>query len=209
MKKLSKIINKTSGKLTYLGIQKSEGGRTFVKVLCQCGTVKFINKYSYTKGLSKTCGCSWSTNESVTTHGDTKKDSEYFYLYRRYNDIKTRCYNKNREKYKIYGGRGIEMCEEWKNSYESFKDWALQNGWDKNLSIDRINNNGNYEPSNCRWVDNYVQANNKSNNVIIEIDGVKKNLTQWARYYGVNVKTAHTRYSRNKDIKDIFNLDGE
>ena len=143
------------------------------------------------------------------SHGDTKKDSEYYFLYRRYSNIKTRCYNKNSEGYKKYGAKGIEMCEEWKNSYESFKVWALQNGWDESLSIDRINSNGNYEPSNCRWVDDYVQANNKSNNVIIEIDGVKKNLTQWARYYGVNEKTAHTRYGRNKDTKYIFDKESK
>ena len=75
--------------------------------------------------------------------------------------MKARCYNNNNKFYHIYGGRGIEVCEEWLNNYESFYNWAINNGWEKGLTIDRIDVNGNYEPSNCRWVDNFVQARNR------------------------------------------------
>lgn len=78
--------------------------------------------------------------------------------------MKDRCYNKNNEKYKHYGGRGISVCEQWRNSYVEFSEWAKAHGYADDLTIDRIDTNGNYEPNNCRWVDYTTQNNNKRNN---------------------------------------------
>ena len=78
-----------------------------------------------------------------------------------YQGMKQRCYNTNRPNYQFYGGRGITICDEWLNSPQAFYDWAMANGYRENLSIDRIDNNGNYEPQNCRWVSMKIQATNK------------------------------------------------
>lgn len=101
-----------------------------------------------------------------------------------------RCENPKREKYPNYGGRGITVCDEWHN-FSVFVEWAYSNGYESSLTIDRIDNNGNYEPSNCRWVDAVAQANNKSTNVVIEACGITGNATQWARLLGISPYTIH------------------
>ena len=108
-------------------------------------------------------------------------------LYRIYYGMRTRCYNKNdRKKYALYGGRGIRICEEWKDNFIVFKEWALKNGYNDNLSIDRININGNYEPSNCRWISNQEQQNNKRNNTFLIYKNEKKTVAQWSRETGLS-----------------------
>lgn len=103
-----------------------------------------------------------------------------------------RCSNKNAVGYKHYGGKGIQVCDEWKDS-TAFIKWALANGYRDDLTIDRIDSNKNYEPDNCRWADWKVQANNTSRNHYLTINGETKTLAQWAEYYGVPYKYVHKR----------------
>lgn len=121
-------------------------------------------------------------------------------LYRIYNAMKSRCYNPNIPSFKYYGGRGITVCNEWLNDFSTFKEWALNNGYNDNLTIERLDVNGNYEPSNCIWATYKVQANNMRSNRLITINGVTKNLTEWSEYYGINVKTVRDRLKRGWDI---------
>ena len=102
--------------------------------------------------------------------------------------MKNRCYNPQNKFYKDYGGRGITVCSEWldkKNGHKNFREWALENGWKEGYSIDRINVNGNYEPSNCRWATPTEQANNRRNNNFVTINGVTKTTTEWAKQIGI------------------------
>ena len=117
-------------------------------------TQTFFIKSEYTKS----CGCynKRRLSETHKTHG--LKSTR---LYSIWADIKTRILNPKNKRYSDYGGRGIDICEEWKNDFMSFYDWAMLNGYSDELSIDRIDNNGNYEPSNCRWVGDTIQARNK------------------------------------------------
>ena len=104
-------------------------------------------------------------------------------------DMKNRCYNPQNKFYKDYGGRGITVCSEWldkKNGHKNFREWALENGWKEGYSIDRINVNGNYEPSNCRWATPTEQANNRRNNNFVTINGVTKTTTEWAKQIGIS-----------------------
>jgi len=117
-----------------------------------------------------------------TTHGHTKTT-----LYYTWADMIDRCENKKNGAYNDYGGREICVCEEWHNA-EIFIKWANENGYRKGLQIDRINNNGNYEPSNCRWVTRVVNANNKRSNIFIEHNGERRTIAEWARYFDVNYK---------------------
>ena len=97
-----------------------------------------------------------------------------------YSHMKARCYNKNRWNYQYYGARGIKICDEWKNNYQAFKKWALENGYQDNLSIDRIDVNGNYCPENCRWTTDKEQKNNTRRNHYITYNGKTQSMSKWA-----------------------------
>lgn len=129
-------------------------------------------------------------------HGDYKSR-----LYRTWCNMKGRCYRKSAKGYENYGGRGIKVCEEWKNSYISFRNWALKNGYDKNAKVrectlDRIDVDGDYTPKNCRWINNTEQQNNKRNSHLIYYNGERKSLSEWARIKKINYKTLEKRVKK-------------
>lgn len=95
------------------------------------------------------------------------------------------------------------MCDEWKNSFSKFREWAINNGYREDLSIDRIDVNGNYEPSNCRWVDAKVQSNNRRNNIIVEYNNERMTLKQWSDLLNLNYKIVHFNYKRGIKLEDI------
>ena len=121
-------------------------------------------------------------------------------LYRIFYDMKTRCYNKKRKTYKNYGGRGIIMCNEWLNNFDNFYNWAINNGYKDNLTIDRINVNGNYEPNNCRWVIMREQFHNRTDNVYFIINNKKKCLAELCEEYNMPYQTVRKRLERGKNI---------
>lgn len=114
-------------------------------------------------------------------------------LYSIWTNMKTRCYNKNSPKYKVYGARGITVCETWKNSYIVFKEWAITHGYSDCLTLDRIDVNGNYEPSNCRWLSVKQQENNRTNNRLITYKGETKTMSEWAEYLGISYNCLQMR----------------
>ncbi len=120
--------------------------------------------------------------------------------------MKSRCENQKNKSYKDYGAKGISVCEEWYDSVNFF-EWALRNGYKEGLEIDRIDVNGNYEPSNCRWINRLENANNKTNNKYISHNGETKTLAEWSRFYDVNYKNLSRLlikgYSMNDAIKRI------
>lgn len=118
--------------------------------------------------------------------------------------MKQRCYNKNHINYKRYGGRGITVCDEWLNNSQAFVDWALSHGYADDLTIDRIDNNGNYEPDNCRWATQEEQQHNKSSNVFLTYKGKTQDIKQWADDLGVYYVTLWTRYKNGWDTKRII-----
>ena len=132
---------------------------------CECGNVFKAQTPSINSGNTKSCGC---YNIIMVKHIGTTHGKSNTLLYKKWRNIKNRCFREKDNHYKYYGGRGITICDEWKDDFKAFYDWSLQNGYEKGLSIDRINNDGNYEPSNCRFTTKSVQARNtrilKSNN---------------------------------------------
>ncbi len=119
----------------------------------------------------------------------------------RYSHMKERCYNKNSKSYKRYGGRGIKVCDEWKNSYQSFKDWALKNGYQDGLEIDRIDNEGDYSPDNCRFVTKKENLRNTSRCKYYTYNGKTQNLSKWCEELGLNYQMVAVRIHRGIDFE--------
>ena len=131
----------------------------------------------------KSCGCLnvETQNRTHTTHGLSKER-----LYHVYYTMKARCNNPKNAIYPRYGGRGIKVCTEWADSFLSFYEWAVNNGYREGLSIDRIDTDGNYEPDNCRWVDSFAQANNKSVNHLMTLNGETHTISEWSKITGIS-----------------------
>lgn len=208
---MNKGVGSKIGRLTLLKkVYKEENNqkRLYWKCQCECGNTKVIRSDAIGK-KTFSCGClgkerlneQHSKKRGKYKDNDSKSYSVYHKLYKTWCHIKSRCYNKNDNSYKLYGGRGIKMCDEWLDSYSSFKAWAMNNGFDTNakgheLSIDRINVDSDYCPENCRWVDPKTQANNTRSNFYIIINGEKKTITEWGRKYNLDPSTIRRRYKK-------------
>lgn len=196
MSKLIDLTEQRFGMLTvkeFAGLNKHKQAKW--KCLCDCGNTKVIASNNLRRGLIVSCGCYKDENSKHihVTHGHSKTR-----LYKIWQGIKRRCYNSNEIRYKNYGGKGIKMFEEWKNDFSIFEEWALNNGYEDDLTIDRIDLSKDYDPSNCRWATIEQQANNKSNNVFVEVNGITHTLGEWAKIVGVPYRTIYNRYSRGE-----------
>ena len=154
---------------------------------CECGNTVIVRGCNLKSGASTSCGCLRKEHPNRTTHGGTGTR-----LYNIWTGMIRRCTNIHDRYYERYGGRGIKVCDEWRNSFEIFREWAYNNGYLPNLSIDRIDNDGDYNPENCRWTDMQTQQNNKSNNHYITFNGKTMTMSQWAR-------EVHIGYQKLKD----------
>ena len=158
------ISGQKFGRLTAVKrLEKSDKAGFIWECLCDCGNVINVSVKMLRSGNTKSCGCLRDEKISLVNkkHGESKKSR----LYGVWVGIRQRCNDPSHKSYKNYGGRGIRVCDEW-NDFMTFKDWAIRNGYDESAeygdcTIDRIDVNGNYEPSNCRWVDMKIQACNK------------------------------------------------
>jgi hypothetical protein len=172
---------------------------------CDCGTQRPILSSPLRAGSSKSCGCLQKNGiGTCATHGEARgKRTKEWWTWR---SIKNRCFNKNDDSYADYGGRGITVCERWKNSYTAFLEDMGRKPNLPRISIHRIDNNGSYEPGNCIWADDSIQANERRSNIKITIAGVTKNASQWADHFGVNRGTALRRLKQKWDPLDAVSL---
>lgn len=187
------LTGKRFGKLTATKrVENTPAGLAVWECQCDCGVIKKIRACNLVHGKTKSCGCLRAeTNiKKSTTHGES-----HTRLYSIWRGMNKRCYQKSTYGYKHYGGRGITVCDEWRGSYEAFRDWAVINGYNDKLTLDRINNDKNYCPENCRFVDFEVQENNRRNNRKVTYNGVTLNLGQWQKITGI----PKTTLSRNLD----------
>lgn len=171
---------------------------------CECGNKKEITGGDLRSGKVKSCGCYKKEylSKEYTTHGLKKHR-----IYNIYHGMVDRCTNSENANFYRYGGRGIKVCDEWLNEESgllAFYEWSLSNGYDEKLTIDRIDNDGNYEPSNCRWITFKKQQNNKSTNHYVEINGETKTLKEWSEIYQISYATIFQRLKRGwSDVEAV------
>lgn len=183
--------------ISYYG-KKPNANRHFWNARCDCGEKMIITATKIRKNQPKSCSACRKPNK---THGKT--NTRLFYIWQ---SMKGRCYNENNQDYYNYGARNIKVCDEWLNDFMGFYNWSINNGYNSNLSIDRIDNDKGYCPSNCRWATDIEQANNKKNNIIIEYKGVRDTLPNWARKMGISAGTLQSRYYNNWSVEDMLTI---
>lgn len=205
MKKSEKYTDLTNKKFTRLTAICRTDNNTYEpmwKCQCDCGKIKIVRARNLLSGTTKSCGCLQKeiVKNANTTHG--KSNTRLFNIWQ---NIKRRCYNKNYKYYSYYGGKGIIMCEEWKNSFQAFYEWSIKNDYSDTLTIDRINSDKNYEPSNCRWVNRLVQQNNRKSNHKFTINGETKTIMEWCKIYNVPYERTRRRVvNEHWDIIDAL-----
>ena len=122
-----------------------------------------------------------------------------------WHQMKRRCYNSSADSYKYYGARGIQVCDEWLYDLDAFYYWALDNGYDDHLTIDRIDSNRDYEPENCRWSSMKEQDNNRTNSIFLEHNGVTHTIPEWSEILGIEQYVIRNRLNRGWSIDDALN----
>lgn len=180
------------GRLLVVGYSHTNASKKAVWLCrCDCGNEKLVAGCHLKSGHTVSCGC---YKRELDTERPKVHGLKGTRLYRIWSNMKSRCYIESVPCYKDYGGRGIKVCAEWLDDFKSFYDWAMVNGYNDDLSIDRIDNDGNYEPGNCRWVTQAVQSNNRRGVIIVSHNGETHSLKRWAEITGINYSTLMSRY---------------
>lgn len=198
------LTGKRFGRLTVLKHDYVDyNGISFWKCVCDCGNEVVVRSTSLKNGMTKSCGCykREQSSQRFTKHGLSDHP-----LYVVWTDMKRRCCNESDPAWYRYGGRGITVCEEWVNDFKAFYDWAIDHGWEPGLTLDRRDNNEGYDPWNCRFVSETVQANNRCSNRLIRYAGETNTIAEWATIFDINYFTLRARINRGdmRDFEEYF-----
>ncbi len=196
------IAGKRFGHLTVIGYAFTNNhNKSMWHCRCDCGKKIIVSGSHLVNGHTKSCGCFRvaASGDRVRKHG-----MKHTRLYRIWQGMKSRCTIESVPCFDSYGGRGITVCDEWSNSFEAFHDWAMSHGYSGNLTIDRIDVNGNYCPENCRWITQKEQCNNTRVNRTMTFNGEAHTLKEWSEITGINYRTMYSRYLRGKSPEEIL-----
>ncbi len=175
--------------------------------ICDCGNNTTVLAKSLRGGRTRSCGCLLSESsktrmtELLTKHG--RSGTKLYCVYR---SMIERCTKPQHKSFHNYGARGISVCDEWTNDRIAFFEWAVDNGYREGLTLDRIDNDGNYEPSNCRWVTQKENSNNTRKNVRFSFGGETHTISEWANITGLSYSKIYQRYRARKNPKDILSV---
>lgn len=199
------FTGKRFGKLVVIEPIEGLGVRGRWRCKCDCGNETIVFGSNLGKSTIS-CGCYAREASSKRNSTHHKSKSRLFPIWQ---SMKQRCENPKAHAYPNYGGRGIKVCEEWSKSFTAFEEWAFANGYDENApkgkcTIDRIDNDGNYEPNNCRWADSSTQQNNKRVRVELEWDGRKMSVAEWSKETGLTHSTILRRIRRGWSVGDAL-----
>lgn len=177
---------------------KNKQGAAMWRCKCDCGNEKVVCGAELRRGKTFSCGCLHSEVQKklLTKYGFS--NSRIAQIWR---GMMNRCNSPRSKSYELYGGRGINVCDEWAANVENFREWALESGYTEDLTIDRIDPNGNYEPGNCRWVDMKTQQNNRRNNVLLTYDGLTRTITEWSEITGIDYTVIKARVRKGWPIE--------
>ncbi len=206
--KIRDLTRQVFGRLTVISAAGQDKYKAVLWLCqCYCGKKTIVRGASLISGATQSCGCLHreKAKECHTTHGlsidpATGKESRLFRIWKR---MVNRCTNPEDDGYFRYGGRGIQVCNEWLD-VTNFFEWTLANGYQDDLTIDRRDNDGNYEPDNCRWATQAEQSRNKSNNVFLTYKGQTMCLADWERNLGFKKSTLSGRLRNGKTIGKIY-----
>lgn len=202
MGKLIDIVGQRYGRLLVVGFIERRNKHSIYKCLCDCGREVEASSNILRVGKKKSCGCynSELIKTRSTTHGLTMHP-----LFRTWCDMKNRCYYVKHNRFLNYGGKGIKVHEPWLN-FINFYNWATNNGWEKGLTIDRIDNNKNYEPNNCKFSTIKQQNRNRTTCKYIEYNGQKMTIVEWSEKLNIPYGTLQSRLKRGWSVEKAFIL---
>lgn len=195
------LSGKRFGKLMVVSKSGNKNRNVYWKCLCDCGNEIEVKTAELNRATTISCGC-YSKKRFVEEN--TKHNKSHTRLYKIWYGMKRRCYERSNDAFPMYGGRGITICQEWLDDFINFYNWSMENGYSDDLTIDRIDPNGNYCPENCRWATKLIQARNQRKTIMIELFGINKPLVEWNDIVGVSYHKSYQRYKRNAEI---FNQD--
>lgn len=177
---------------------RNEYGDVLWLCKCDCGNNHIVKSVNLVHGYVKSCGCmrNQMISDANKTHGKVGTR-----IYNSWHCMKSRCYNANNEHFKDYGARGITVCEEWKDNFQAFYDWAMSHGFREDLTIDRIDVNKGYTPENCRWATAKEQQRNRRITIFLDYNGERKPLAEWAEIKGINRKVLERRIRNHWSVK--------
>ena len=200
--RLKDLTGQRFERLLVLKRAENIGRKTAWLCQCDCGNEKAVPYWNLASGQTISFGC--YAKEVSAKNAKRTHEQSYSRLYTIWIGMKQRCYYEKHKHFKHYGGRGIVVCDEWKNDFQTFYDWAITNGYADNLTIDRKDANGNYEPSNCRWATMKAQGNNKRSNHSLELNGEIHSISEWSRITGIPNSTIYNRLKAGWTIDKIL-----
>lgn len=208
MAEFKDLTGQKFGRLTVIDIsrkiQSGKRERYYWKCKCECGNMKEVRTDSLTSGNVTSCGCLKLEQDRINLTAGHKHKLSKTHIWNVYYGMLHRCYNPQDSHYKNYGGRGIEVCEEWRDSIEAFAEWAQKTGFRDGLTIDRVDNDGNYEPVNCRWATMKEQSRNRRSNIVVSCKGEDVTLIEASEKSGLPYSTLQSRWRRGIRGEELF-----